>query len=97
MDTDGPREKYHNLEMNQYHDPKYGFVLSELLDKYAIKALENPKERLRLKTGLKNGGRVMVEAERNGKVDKMQFEASPRYTQVNFYNELVRERKGKPF
>ncbi|MDQ0966843.1 hypothetical protein QFZ20_002246 [Flavobacterium sp. W4I14] len=45
LDLDGPRDRHMNFNMNQYHDPSYGFNLKEVLDKFNIKELENPKER----------------------------------------------------
>jgi len=85
LDLDGPRDRHKNFNMNQYHDPSYGFNLKEVLDKFNIKELENPKEREKLEAQLKNGDRPMITVEKNGEQVKLQVEAVPRYSQINMF------------
>jgi hypothetical protein len=85
LDLDGPRDRHMNFNMNQYHDPSYGFNLKEVLDKFNIKELENPKESEKLEAQLKNGDRPVVTVEKNGEQVKLHIEAMPRYSQLNMF------------
>ncbi|MGN7988722.1 hypothetical protein ACTJKC_15340 [Pedobacter sp. 22226] len=85
LDLDGPRDRYMNFNMNQYHDPSYGFNLKEVLDKFNIKELDDPKERAKLEAQLKNGDRPFITVDKNGEQVKLQVEAVPRYSQLNMF------------
>jgi len=97
LDLDGPRDRHMNFNMNQYHDPSYGFNLKEVLDKFNIKELENPKEREKLETSLKNGDRPTITVEKNGEQVKLQVEAVPRYSQLNMFAANGRAEKREQF
>ena len=97
LDLDGPRDRHMNFNMNQYHDPSYGFNLKEVLDKFNIKELENPKEREKLEAQLKNGDRPSITVEKNGEQVKLQVEAVPRYSQLNMFAANGRAEKREQF
>ncbi len=97
LDLDGPRDRHKNFNMNQYHDPSYGFNLKEVLDKFNIKELENPKEREKLEAQLKNGDRPMITVEKNGEQVKLQVEAVPRYSQINMFAASGKPEKREQF
>lgn len=97
LDLDGPRDRHMNFNMNQYHDPSYGFNLKEVLDKFNIKELESPKEREKLEAQLKNGDRPVITVEKNGELVKLQVEAVPRYSQLNMFGANGRPEKREQF
>lgn len=97
LDLDGPRDRHMNFNMSQYHDPSYGFNLKEVLDKFAIKELENPKERQKLEAQLKNGDRPTITVEKNGEQLKLHVEAVPRYSQLNMFALSGRPEKREQF
>lgn len=97
LDLDGPRDRHMNFNMNQYHDPSYGFNLKEVLDKFNIKELENPKEREKLEAQLKNGDRPTITVEKNGEQVKLLVEAVPRYSQLNMFTASGRAEKREQF
>lgn len=97
LDLDGPRDRHMNFNMNQYHDPSYGFNLKEVLDKFSIRELENPKEREKLEAQLKNGDRPVITVEKNGEQVKLQVEAVPRYSQLNMFAANGRAEKREQF
>jgi hypothetical protein len=97
LDLDGPRDRHMNFNMNQYHDPSYGFNLKEVLDKFNIKELEMPKEREKLEAQLKNGDRPFITVEKNGEQVKLQVEAVPRYSQLNMFAANGRPEKREQF
>lgn len=97
LDLDGPRDRHMNFNMNQYHDPSYGFNLKEVLDKFNIKELDNPKEREKLEAQLKNGDRPFITVEKNGAQVKLQVEAVPRYAQLNMFASNGRPEKREQF
>jgi hypothetical protein len=86
LDMDGPRDKYMNFNVNQYHDPSYGFDLKAVLDKFPIKELSGEKTRENLEMALKNGDRPEVTIEKDGSNVKLLIEAVPRYSQINVFN-----------
>lgn len=87
LDFDKPRDRFNNLNFNQYHDPSYGFNLKEVLEKYPIQELEDPATLKKLETSLKNGNQPLVTVNKEGGEVKLRVEAAPRYNQVNFYTE----------
>jgi hypothetical protein len=87
LDFDKPRDRFNNLNFNQYHDPSYGFKLKEVLEKYNIKELEDPTALKKLETSIKNGNQPLVTVNKEGEEIKLRVEASPRYNQVNFHTE----------
>lgn len=95
--TDATEASRTNFNMNQYHDPSYGFNLKEVLDKFNIKELENPKEREKLEAQLKNGDRPSITVEKNGEQIKLQVEAVPRYSQLNMFAANGRAEKREQF
>ncbi len=97
LDLDGPRDRHMNFNMNQYHDPSYGFNLKEVLDKFNIKELDIPKEREKLETLLKNGDRPVITVEKNGEQVKLHIEAVPRYSQLNMFALSGRPEKREQF
>lgn len=97
LDLDGPRDRHSNFNINQYHDPSYGFNLKEVLDKFNIKELETPKEREKLEAQLKNGDRPAITVEKNGEKIKLYVEAVPRYSQLNMFTPEGKTEKREQF
>jgi hypothetical protein len=97
LDMDGPRDKYMNLNVNQYHDPSYGFNLKEVLDRFAFKELANEKLRDKLESSLKNGDRATVSIEKDGNLVSLKIEAVPRYSQLNVFNTEGKSEKREQF
>lgn len=97
LDLDGPRDRHQNFNMSQYHDPSYGFNLKEVLGKFNIKELDNPKERQKLENQLKNGDRPTITVDKNGEQVKLQVEAVPRYSQINMFAASGRPEKREQF
>ena len=95
--TDATEASRTNYNMNQYHDPSYGFNLKEVLDKFNIKELDSPKEREKLENQLKNGDRPTITVEKNGEQVKLHVEAAPRYSQLNMFNPNGRPEKREQF
>jgi len=97
MELDGPRDKYMNYSMNQYHDPGYGFNLSDVLDKFKIKELSKPEEGEKLESALKSGDRPQATVEKDGKKVEVYIEAVPRYSQINVFNTQGKTEKREQF
>jgi len=74
-----------NFNLQQYHDPQYGFDLSKVLDNYKIAELAVPEKREKLEADLRNGLTPLGTVEKDGKPVKLMLEAVPRYGKVNFY------------
>ena len=74
-----------NFNLQQYHDPQYGFDLPKVLDNYKIAELTVPEKREKLEADLRNGLTPLVSVEKDGKPLKLMLEAVPRYGKVNFY------------
>ncbi|QIL42384.1 hypothetical protein G7074_25855 [Pedobacter sp. HDW13] len=74
-----------NFNLQQYHDPQYGFDLPKVLDNYKIAELAVPEKREKLEADLRNGLTPLVSVEKDGKAVKLMLEAVPRYGKVNFY------------
>ncbi|KIA96195.1 hypothetical protein OC25_03685 [Pedobacter kyungheensis] len=74
-----------NFNLQQYHDPQYGFDLPKVLDNYKIGELAVPEKREKLEADLRNGLTPLVSTEKDGKPVKLLLEAVPRYGKVNFY------------
>ncbi|WP_316736763.1 hypothetical protein [Pedobacter aquatilis] len=97
LDMDGPRDKYMNLNVNQYHDPSYGFNLQEVLDRFPFKELADEKLKDKLESSLKNGDRATVSIEKDGSVVSLRIEAVPRYSQLNVFNMEGKSEKREQF
>ncbi|WP_129715499.1 hypothetical protein [Pedobacter sp. SYP-B3415] len=86
LDLEGPKDRFKNFAINQYHDPAYGFDLKQVLERFNIKELDDPKLYGKIEASLKNGDRATVSVERDGEREVLKIEAVPRYSQVNFYS-----------
>jgi hypothetical protein len=60
LDMNQPKDRHGNFYSKHYHDPSYPFNLTEVLDKYNIKELQNPAQREKLEETLRNGNRPLV-------------------------------------
>jgi len=74
-----------NFNLQQYHDPQYGFDLPKVLDNYKIAELVVPEKREKLEADLRNGLTPLVSAEKDGQTLKLLVEAVPRYGKMNFF------------
>ncbi|KQS36835.1 hypothetical protein [Pedobacter sp. Leaf194] len=97
LDLDGPRDKYMNFNVNQYHDPSYGFDLKEVLERFPFKELANEKLSEKLESSLKNGDRAAVSIEKDGNLLALKIEAVPRYSQLNVFNLEGKSEKREQF
>lgn len=86
-----------NFNVQQYHDPQYGFDLPKVLDNYKIKELAVPEKREKLEADLRNGLTPLVSVEKDGQAVKLLLEAVPRYGKINFYTPEGRMEKREQF
>jgi len=97
LDFDSPKDRYQNYTTNQYHVPTYGFSAKETLDKFNIKEMESPEKAEKLIKSIENGNRPLVTAVKDGQETKLFMEASPRYRQLNFFQENGKPEKREQF
>jgi hypothetical protein len=97
LDMDSPKDRYQNYVTNQYHVPTYGFSAKEVLEKYQIKEMDDPKKQESLLKSIENGNRPLVTTVQNGQEVKLHLEAAPRFRQVNFFQENGKPEKREQF
>ncbi|WPV02157.1 hypothetical protein SNE26_10255 [Mucilaginibacter sp. cycad4] len=97
LDFDTPKDKYQNYTTKQYHVPSYGFTIKEALEKYNIKELSDPEKAEKLIKSVENGNRPLVTTVKDGQNVKLYMETSPRYRQLNFFQENGRIEKREQF
>ena len=98
LNTDKPRDRYGNLTTRIFHDPSYGFDLKESLRSFNIKDLENPERAEKIFTGIMNGNRELVKAEKaSGETVNVYVEASVRFRKANFFLENGKPEKREEF
>lgn len=94
---DEPKDKYGNYKVKQYSE-NYGFDVAKEVDGYKIKGLDNEKFREGLIQQLKDGNRPTVTVTgTDGQEQKLQVEAMPRYTNLNFYQTGGKPEKREQF
>ncbi|WP_316741287.1 hypothetical protein [Pedobacter antarcticus] len=71
--------------MQQYNE-NYGFDVKKSLEEYKIAELSDPKKMDRLIEGLKDGERMSVTVEKDGKEMPLKVDAMPRYSNLNFFS-----------
>ncbi|RQO77728.1 hypothetical protein DBR40_07060 [Pedobacter sp. KBW01] len=86
LDMDSERDRYQNYTLNTYNDPSYGFDLKSLLGSYPINGMENRTISDGIMEALRNGDRALASIEKNGKLEPVYLEATPRYLQLNLYS-----------
>lgn len=87
LDIDKGKDRFGNFGLNQYNDPSYGFKLNEVLERFNIRELDDPKKVEKLQESLMNGNRPMVTVEKDGQPHKIFIEAVPRYRSMNMFEE----------
>ncbi|MCR8560460.1 hypothetical protein KXD93_22590 [Mucilaginibacter sp. BJC16-A38] len=97
LDKDQPKDKYQNFSTTQFSVPQYGFDLKGVLEKYQIREMNSPEKAAQLQKTLENGNRPLVTVVRDGQEMKLHLETSPRYSQVNFYQEDGKSEKREQF
>jgi hypothetical protein len=85
LDFDRAKDRFGNFEVKTFNVPGYGEDVSTVLDKFQIKELVDPAKRELLESSLRNGNRVPVTVEKDGKDVKLDLEFASRYCKVNFY------------
>ncbi|MGK6353160.1 hypothetical protein [Parapedobacter sp. DT-150] len=75
----------------QFRDPQYGFDMGKALRQYSIPEQNDPVKLKDIMERLRNGDRVPVTMEKNGKSYKVIIETSPKFKNIN-----IHERDGKP-
>jgi len=87
-----------NYKRQQYHE-NYGYNVNEVLAKYPIKELLDPKQKEDLVNSLQKGNVQMVTFVKEGKSEKLYLEADPKYKDVKVYDSkmqlLPKEEKEK--
>ena len=97
LDFDSPKDKYQNYTTNQYHVPSYGFSTKEALEKFNIKELADATKAEKLMKSIENGNRPLITTVKDGQDIKLFMEASPRYRQLNFFQENGKPEKREQF
>jgi flagellar hook-basal body complex protein FliE len=97
LNMEQEKDKYHNFTTTQYSVPYYGFVTREVLDKYHIKEMNDPKQAEQLARSLENGNRPLITVMKDGQETKLYLETTPRYHNVNFYQEDGKSVKREDF
>jgi hypothetical protein len=97
LDFDSPKDKYQNYTTNQYHVPSYGFSTKEALEKFNIQELADATKAEKLMKSIENGNRPLITTVKDGQDVKLFMEASPRYRQVNFFQENGKPEKREQF
>ena len=80
------RDTAGNFKVKQYHE-KYGFDLEAALKKYSIQELGQERSKEQLLGSLRKGNLQAVTVERNGEVQRAFIEATPKYKNLNFYDQ----------
>jgi hypothetical protein len=91
LDLNNAKDRHGNFLSKHYHDPSYGFDLGKVLDNFNIKELNDPAKREKLEESLRQGNRPLVTISKDGEEIKLHLETSPRYSQINLFQE-----NGKP-
>ncbi|HWY36996.1 MAG TPA: hypothetical protein VNY73_00460 [Bacteroidia bacterium] len=97
LDMDSPKDRYQNYQTNQYHVPTYGFDLEKTLEKFQLKEMDDPAKKEKLIHALENGNRPLITTVKDGQDTKLFMEASPRYSQLNFFREDGKPEKREQF
>ncbi|MDR6809685.1 hypothetical protein J2Y45_006762 [Dyadobacter sp. BE34] len=75
-----------NYKMRQF-SPEYGFELEKTLEKFPLKELLDPKERVRLLESLERGNRQAVTFKGEDGEQKRFIEANPQFKSVTIYDQ----------
>jgi len=97
LDLNNAKDRHGNFLSKHYHDPSYGFDLGKVLDQFNIKELNDPAKREKLEESLRQGDRPLVTVSRDGGEMKLHLETSPRYSQVNLFQENGKPEKREQF
>lgn len=97
LDLNNAKDRHGNFLSKHYHDPSYGFDLSKVLDKYQIKELSDPAKREKLEESLRQGNRPLVTVMKDDQEMKLHLEASPRFSQINLFQENGKPEKREAF
>ena len=79
------RDKHNNHEVKQFHE-HYGFNLSEAMQKFPIKEMQEADLRDVLLRSLEKGNLQAVTFIQEGSVSRLFVEAAPQYKAVNLYD-----------
>ncbi|WP_162799948.1 hypothetical protein [Pedobacter jeongneungensis] len=96
LDRDKPRDRSGNLVTRQFTGG-YGFDLKAVLKGYKIKELSDAKVLEGLMESMRNGNRVQVSVERDGKQENLFIEPAVRYSQINFFDKEGKSVKREEF
>jgi hypothetical protein len=97
LDLNNAKDRHGNFLSKHYHDPSYGFDLGKVLDKYQIREMEDPAKREKLEESIRQGNRPLVTVAKDGQEMKLHLEASPRYSQINLFQENGKPEKREQF
>lgn len=75
-----------NYKMRQF-SPEYGFELEKTLEKFLVKELLDPKERVRLLESLERGNRQAVTFKGEDGEHKQFIEANPQFKSITIFDE----------
>ncbi|MCR8556937.1 hypothetical protein KXD93_04760 [Mucilaginibacter sp. BJC16-A38] len=97
LDLNNPKDRHGNFLSKHYHDPSYGFDLGKVLDNFNIRELNDPAKREKLEESLRQGNRPLVTVNKDGEEMKLHLETSPRYSQINLFQENGKPEKREQF
>lgn len=97
LDMDSAKDRYQNFTTLQYHVPTYGFDLEKVLEKFHLKEMDDPAKSKKLIQMLENGNRPLITTIKEGQETKLYMEASPRFSQLNFFREDGKPEKREQF
>lgn len=79
-----------NFKLKQYHQ-NYGYDLSETLEKYPIKELENQTFKQDLMCSLRRGNLQEVTFLKDGKPIKLFIDANPQFKTIGIYDDQIKK------
>jgi hypothetical protein len=94
---DSAKDRYQNFTTLQYHVPTYGFDLEKVLEKFHLKEMDDPSKSKKLIQALENGNRPLITTMKEGQETRLYMEASPRFSQLNFFREDGKPEKREQF
>jgi len=97
LDLKNEKDRHGNFLSKHYHDPSYGFDLGKVLDNFTIKELNDPAQKEKLEESLRQGNRPLVTVTKDGEEMKLHLETSPRYSQINLFQENGKPEKREAF
>jgi len=84
------KDKNNNFKVKQFH-AGYGYELDKVLDKYPIKELSDPEQKVKIMKSLEKGNVTGVTFNSEGKEQKMFIEPNPQFKSVTVYDSAMKK------